>query len=76
MIPAEAIAFLCDLLRTPSASIDHVIGAEVWGLTGGGSREDVMDCVTRWMTVHRPGSRGFEVAYDIWLLLGGSAAAA
>ncbi|KIA63045.1 hypothetical protein [Nocardia vulneris] len=75
-IPEAAVAFVADLLRTPAESMEHRVGRWVWEILGDGSRDQVMESVTAVMANNPPQSRTFEVAYDIWLLLGGRGAAA
>ena len=79
-IPEAAVAFCADLLLTPNTSMDHMIGQLIWPLLGGGSRDDVLTSLTDVMRIHNhtegPQTRAFELAYEIWLLLGGSPVAA
>lgn len=76
MIPEAAVAFVVDLLRTPVGSADHTIGADLWKVLGDGTRDEVLVLLTEFMRGAAPQSRAFEVAYDVWLQLGGAGVAA
>lgn len=80
MIPEAAVAFVADLLRAPRESMDYLVGQWVWPVLGAGSRDEVFESVNTLMRVHGhaegPQSRAAELAYEIWLLLGGRGVAA
>ncbi len=69
----DGIAYVKALLNTDESSAGHEIGWKVWMTPG---REAILDYLTSVMQEHAPGSRAFEIAYEIWLLLGGRGVAA
>lgn len=76
MIPEDAVAFVADLLLTDPSSIDYLVGQWMWETLGGESSDAAFDAVRQLMSGHAPGSRGHELALEIWWLLGGREVAA
>lgn len=69
----EGMEYVSALLRAEEGTADHEIGWAVWMTRG---KEAILDYLTDTMTRSAPGSRAFEVAYNVWLLLGGAGVAA
>jgi hypothetical protein len=67
------MAHVSALLKAEESSPEYEIGWAVWMTRG---RDDVLEYLTEVMTSNMPGSRSFEVAREITLLLGVTGAAA
>ncbi|WP_228809847.1 hypothetical protein [Nocardia farcinica] len=76
MIPEVAVAFVADLLRTDPSSTDHLVGKWMWDTLGGESSDAAFDAVNELMRANARGSRAYELAQEIWWLLGGREVAA
>lgn len=73
MTSPELTDYVTALLAQSADTIEHRIGNCVQLLD---DREDILDHITTVMTTNQPGSRGHEVAQEIWLLLDGCGVAA
>lgn len=69
----EGMEYISALLRADDASPEYEVGWAVWMTRG---RDSTFEYLTEVMTNFLPGTRAFEVAYEIWLLMGGRGVAA
>lgn len=69
----ELMKHVAALMQADESTPEHEIGWAVWMTR---PRDDQLEYLTSVMTANTAESRAFEVAYDIWLLLGGRGAAA
>ncbi len=63
----EGMDYVAALLKAEEGTPDHEVGWAVWMTRG---REAILDYLTDTMTRFVSNSREFEIAYNIWLLLG------
>lgn len=63
----DGVAYIKALLGADRASASYEIGWQVWMMPG---RDQILEYLTTVMTANRAGTRAFEIAYEIWLLMG------
>jgi len=69
----DGVSYIKALLDADHTSAAYAIGWKVWMMS---ESSEILDYLTDMMTLHRPGTRAWEVAYEIWLLTGARGVAA
>ncbi|WP_433568097.1 hypothetical protein ACQP1O_42855 (plasmid) [Nocardia sp. CA-151230] len=64
-----ALDYVKALLAGEEGSLPRIIGERVWALAMA-DRDQLLEYLTGVMSTNAPSSREFEVAYEIWLLMG------